>query len=1028
MVNNTLSPKYERGCSGFMYKQNSAALSQIGNRNPAKFFVLVISILALIVFIGTVVYGTDESNGVGAEFTVDGLNYTVTSDNPATVEVTGPADKSTTSIIIPSSVTYSAIDFSVTSVAGSAFSNCTSAKTITIPSSVTSIGSYAFAYCRAATQLNYDVPENTNTSANYMFAEIGSSSTGVEVIFGENVRKVPSAMFIHPQSLNSKNNRVNSVVFEGPVTHIGASAFSKCYSLQEITIPESVVEIGNNAFYSCNSLKTVYVNAKHLNDYSGSSGLFTYDGLDLSTSSITLVFGEGVERIPANFATGSYSKVGTIVISSTVESIGAGAFNGNKRLGQVTMYSAPEIEGTCFSTGNSISIGKITVNSICESGFLSKYCGSYTNITYKQIPHVEINMMDMVPDPVPESWYLHNGSLLKYYPEGSEITLPDIHVTGYTFKGWNTVPETTMGTTTQIYNSLWEINHVTISFDSNGGTAVDSIYADYGQPISFQPPTKTGYWLTGWTPALPSTMPEYDTTYKANWTLQKHTVHYDTQGGTAIADAEKYYGETIPLPVTSRTGYDFQKWTLTPSGTTMGESDVTATAEWKIRVLTLTFDSNGGSSVPSITAEYGTPISVSNPTLTGYAFTGWSPALPATVPEDNQTYTAQWELQKHTVTYNSNGGTSVAAKTLEYGQTIPLPTVTRTGYDFVNWTLTPSGSTMGESDVTATATWKIKIVTLTFNSKGGSLVPSITAEYGTPISVSNPTLTGFAFTGWSPALPSTMPESNQTYTAQWEKQKHMVIYNSNGGTSVASKMLEYGQTIPLPTITRAGYDFMGWTLNPSGSTMGEKNVTATASWSAKTVTISFNTSGGTSIDPITKKVGETVYVSPPTKSGYTFQGWSPSFNNTMPTKNTTYTAIWKQNSSSSGTSGGSSTTNSTGTCTIHLMTQTYTEDGAINLLPGGSVKGAGTYSKGETITISAIPSFGWKFDKWSDGNTSAEREITVSSDKTLTAIFVENPNESTENVLATAGFLIVLGGVGIVAFGALVLYALFRRK
>jgi uncharacterized repeat protein (TIGR02543 family) len=184
---------------------------------------------------------------------------------------------------------------------------------------------------------------------------------------------------------------------------------------------------------------------------------------------------------------------------------------------------------------------------------------------------------------------------------------------------------------------------------------------------------------------------------------------------------------------------------------------------------TLTFDSAGGNEVVAITQAFGTAITPpAAPTRTGYTFTGWSPALPPSMPASDLTVTAQWTIDQYTVTFDSAGGSLVTAITQDYGTAITPPAApTRTGYTFTGWSpaLPPS---MPASDLTVTAQWTIDQYTVTFDSAGGSLVTALTQDYGTAITPpAAPTRTGYTFTGWSPALPPSMPASDLTVTAQW---------------------------------------------------------------------------------------------------------------------------------------------------------------------------------------------------------------------------------------------------------------------
>ena len=134
---------------------------------------------------------------------------------------------------------------------------------------------------------------------------------------------------------------------------------------------------------------------------------------------------------------------------------------------------------------------------------------------------------------------------------------------------------------------------------------------------------------------------------------------------------------------------------------------MTLTAKWTANSYTIAFDTNGGSAVAPITQDYGTAIAApANPTREGYTFMGWNPALPATMPAENMTIKAQWEINRYTVTFDTDGGSTVAPITQDYGTAITAPAdPTREGYTFMGWDK-KIPTTMPAGDMTITAKWK----------------------------------------------------------------------------------------------------------------------------------------------------------------------------------------------------------------------------------------------------------------------------------------------------------------------------------
>ena len=128
----------------------------------------------------------------------------------------------------------------------------------------------------------------------------------------------------------------------------------------------------------------------------------------------------------------------------------------------------------------------------------------------------------------------------------------------------------------------WTANSYTIAFDTNGGSDIDPITQGYGTTIKAPTaPTKTGYTFMGWNPALPATMPAGDMTLTAQWSINQYTITFDTDGGSAVAPITQDYGTAITAPADpTREGYTFIGWDKAIPAT-MPAGDMTITAKWK---------------------------------------------------------------------------------------------------------------------------------------------------------------------------------------------------------------------------------------------------------------------------------------------------------------------------------------------------------------------------------------------------------------------------------------------------------------
>ena len=170
-------------------------------------------------------------------------------------------------------------------------------------------------------------------------------------------------------------------------------------------------------------------------------------------------------------------------------------------------------------------------------------------------------------------------------------------------------------------------------------------------------------------------------------------------GETAVKpDEPKVNGLTFGGWYTDEDCADGNEYNFTASVT----ENMPLTAKWTANSYTITFDTDGGSDIAPITQDYGTAIAApANPTREGYTFIGWDKAIPATMPAGDMTITAQWTLERYTISYNLNNGTATGnpdSYTVE-SDAITLNTPTRPGYTFTGWSGT--GLT-GENNLTVT--------------------------------------------------------------------------------------------------------------------------------------------------------------------------------------------------------------------------------------------------------------------------------------------------------------------------------------
>ena len=342
-----------------------------------------------------------------------------------------------------------------------------------------------------------------------------------------------------------------------------------------------------------------------------------------------------------------------------------------------------------------------------------------------------------------------------------------------------------------------------------------------------------------------ASVPADVTELTVQWTAPTYAVTLNTNGGTINnGNVTGYtYGVGATLPAAddmTYTGHTFKGWydneNLTGSPVTAIGGAETGNkeywAKWEIDQYTITFDTNGGSEIAPITQDYGTEIAApDNPTRKGYTFKGWDKEIPKTMPADNITVKAQWEINQYTIAFDTNGGSEIDSITQDYGTEITVPdNPTRKGYTFKGWDK-EIPETMPAENITVKAQWEINQYTITFDTNGGSEIAPITQDYGTEITApDNPTRKGYTFKGWDKEIPKTMPAENITVKAQWEINQYTITFDTNGGSEIAPITQDYGTKITaLDNPTRKGYTFKGWDKEIP-ETMPAENLTITARW------------------------------------------------------------------------------------------------------------------------------------------------------------------------------------------------------
>ena len=457
-----------------------------------------------------------------------------------------------------------------------------------------------------------------------------------------------------------------------------------------------------------------------------------------------------------------------------------------------------------------------------------------------------------------------------------------------------------------------------VTFSANGhGTAPDAQLIKKNGTVS-EPAalSATGYTFGGWykeegcTNAWNFSTDKVTTatTLHAKWTPIQYTISFDSNGGSEVASITQDYNTSVEAPANpTKTGYTFNGWSPAVPGV-MPASNIECVAQWTINQYTISFDSDGGSEVASITQDYNSSVAApANPTKTGYTFTGWTPAVPETMPAENTTCVAQWTVNTHALTWNFNGGTpsgsyTEAGDAIAYGTAIEYPTVAKTGYTFAGWS--SSATAMPDEDLTITASW-------TPNTNTPYVVKhyqqNIADDDYTEVTADRQELTGTTDAQVTPAVNSytgftapdaqtvtVLPDGSRVVEYYYIRNNYNLTWDANEGElsgEYTSGSVKFGTPITAPTATRTTYDFDGWfdgtSIVTPAVTMPAENKTYTAQWTLAAVTILWKSEDGTDIIETDDLVliGSTPSFdsAEPSKATteaytYTFDGWATEAN------------------------------------------------------------------------------------------------------------------------------------------------------
>ncbi|MBW3080171.1 InlB B-repeat-containing protein [Bifidobacterium saguinibicoloris] len=598
----------------------------------------------------------------------------------------------------------------------------------------------------------------------------------------------------------------------------------------------------------------------------------------------------------------------------------------------------------------------------------------------------------------------------------------------------------------------------TITFDSQGGTPVDhtatwmkndatgSNSEEWSDKVT--KPTREGFRFVCWSTQKSDKACDHDLwnlwfsndgitsdmTVYAQWAGIAVRVYIgsetsgnfvDMTNGDIPADNPKFVAP-------AKDGCTFDHWSTDEDGTVVFDptkplaSAKASMSAYPQYLCTITFDTQGGDPIASIQAPTGQPLTnLPTPTRSGYTFVQWTydAAGDQRFFDTRQvrnafTLYAQWkENAKYTITFDSQGGSDIghtaewwANDTTTHNDTewvnhVNIPD--RTGYRFQCWSTQkddvecthnlrtvwkqPDGIT---SDMTVYAQWEAIAVRIYIGSKTSGKY--VTVNYG-DVPANDPKLVapakdGCTFGHWSlgeydyGTFDPSQPLDEESDFSIYPQYLCTVTFDAQGGDAVAPVQAATSHALTnLPTPTREGYTFTGWTYDAAGdqefvaTRKVNKAFTLYAQWKVNEYTVSFDANGGSAVDAQTVEYGKTVTKpADPTREGYTFAGWTTD---------------------EAGKTAYDFATPVSGDLTLYAQwtVNEYTVSFDAN---GGSSVDAQTVEYGKTVTKPADPTregytfAGWTTDK--DGKTAYDFATPVSGDLTLYAQWTKNAEQPGE--------------------------------
>lgn len=638
------------------------------------------------------------------------------------------------------------------------------------------------------------------------------------------------------------------------------------------------------------------------------------------------------------------------------------------------------------------------------------------------------------------------------YNYGESATVTATPSTGYRFVNWTAggtaVSTNASYTFTVTSNRTLVANFSTLTYTITTSTSPAGVGSasgggtyNYGATATVTAATATGYRFVNWTEGgtVVSTASSYTFTVNsnrsllANYSINTYTITTSSSpvaGGTASGAGIYNHGTQATVTATPSSGYLFVNWTESGSivSTNVSYSFTvtgarTLVANYSLITYTITTASSppaGGTTTGGGTFSPSATATLTASPATGYQFIGWTEA--GTTVSTNATYSflvsanrslvATFQsisyLTVNTLANPSSGGTATGSGTYSAGTIVTVRATEATGYNFVNWS--EGGSTVSSSEsytftlntnrtlVANFSPISYTVATSSSPSAGGTTSGGGAFIYGDAVTVTAVPASGYQFVNWTQGGTAVSTNSsysftltgNRTLTANFSQNAYTISTSSspaNGGTTSGGGSFSHGDNATVSAVPSTGYTFVNWTqggtvvsTNASYSFTVTSGLTLVANFSQITYTVALSSApaaGGTTSGAGTYGSGTTATVTATPATGYRFVNWTRG--GTVVSNSDNYSFQVTENT----------------IIVANFIIASYSIVTTPVPVGGGTATGGGSFNFGSTVTVTAIPAFGYQFNNWTEGGLAvsgnANYTFTVGGNRNLLANFTLIP-------------------------------------